>query len=83
MVSCNCLLIFYSAGERNYYQIYGRYVGKTEDRWWREREIENERERFKEKVNVGKNSKVLVMKLKSISKESAQNFKYGIDNVAN
>ena len=49
----------------------------------REREIENERERFKEKVNVGKNSKVLVMKLKSISKESAQNFKYGIDNVAN
>ena len=49
----------------------------------REREIENEREGFKEKVNVGKNSKVLVMKLKSISKESAQNFKYGIDNVAN
>ena len=49
----------------------------------RERERENERERFKEKVNVGKNSKVLVMKLKSISKESAQNFKYGIDNVAN
>ena len=49
----------------------------------REREIENERKRFKEKVNVGKNSKVLVMKLKSISKESAQIFKYGIDNVAN
>ena len=61
-------------------------MGKTEDRWWRERErerVENERKRFKEKVNVGKNSKVLVMKLKSISKESAQNFKYGIDNVAN
>ena len=49
----------------------------------KEREIENERERFTEKVNVGKNSKVLVMKLKSISKESAQIFKYGIDNVAN
>ena len=48
-----------------------------------EREREKERGRFKEKINVGQYSKVLVMKLKSISKESAQNFKYGIDNVAN
>ena len=49
----------------------------------REREIEKERESFKEKINVGLYSKVLAMKLKSISKESAQNFKYGKDNVAN
>ena len=49
----------------------------------REREREKERGRFKEKINVGQYSKVLVMKLKSISKESAQNFKYVIDNVAN
>ena len=53
-----------------------------------ERESERARDREREgiiqrKHNVGQYCKVLVMKLKSISKESAQNFKYGIDNVAN
>ena len=63
-------------------KIYGG-EGEDEREREREREIEKERESFKEKLNVGQYSKVLVMKRKSISKESAQNFKYGIDNVAN
>ena len=50
----------------------------------KEKERDRERERkIQRKHNVGQYCKVLVMKLKSISKESAQNFKYGIDNVAN